>query len=61
MTVEKSVVEQAQESLAQMLADDAAILEADWINQGSPIDADGAKQYRGLAQVLAELHEAEEG
>lgn len=58
MTIEKEALEQAQEILDAMFQEQADRLEADWIAQGSPVDADGVKQYRGLAQIEAEMHEA---
>lgn len=46
-----------QEALAAHFAALDALMEADWIKHGSPVDADGNKLYRPQAVVEAEQEE----
>lgn len=51
----------ARETLDAHFAALDAMMEADWIAQGSPVDSEGQRQYRPQAVVEAELHEAQHG
>ncbi len=44
----------ARETLDEHFAALDALMEADWIRQGSPVDEDGVKQFRPQAVVEAE-------